>query len=199
MPSGPWQSSCKQLVWIPEPGGGQSNTSSHIKQELLAQGFFCKAGAEETKALTPTFRSKSLTMLRAEILAEGVSGELLTYPFDKTVQGRKKTLFIVYVLCSVTKYEHVFWMCVDQAYWTLSILYETVVELLLFFFHMQEFATCLVGEGVVQSFAQRGGRQRQRSLNSRVALHAVLSRGAGSRHPAHVRLPLAHRQLLTQV
>lgn len=28
-------------------------------------------------------------MLRADILAEGVSGELLLYPFDKTVQGGK--------------------------------------------------------------------------------------------------------------
>lgn len=55
-----------------------------------------KTGAGKTKALTPTFRSKSLTMLRAEILAEGVSGELLPYPFDKTVQGRKNILFIIY-------------------------------------------------------------------------------------------------------
>lgn len=31
----------------------------------------------EEERLTPTFRSKSLTMLRADILAEGVRGELL--------------------------------------------------------------------------------------------------------------------------
>lgn len=51
-----------------------------------------KAGAEETDALTPTFRSKSLTMLRAEILAEGVSGGLLPYPFDKTAREEKDLL-----------------------------------------------------------------------------------------------------------
>lgn len=48
---------------------------------------------EVDQSLTPTFRSKSLTMLRADILAEGVSGELLLYPFDKTVFRKKKKLF----------------------------------------------------------------------------------------------------------
>lgn len=48
-----------------------------------------KAGTQ-TERLTPTFRSKSLTMLRADILAEGVNGELLSHPFDRTVLGKNK-------------------------------------------------------------------------------------------------------------
>ena len=43
--------------------------------------------------LTPPFRSNSLTMFRADILADGVSGELLPKPFDRTVQEKQRVLF----------------------------------------------------------------------------------------------------------
>lgn len=59
--------------------------------------------------------------------------------------------------------------------------------------------TCLVGEGVVQPFAQRGGGERQGGLDRGVRLHVVLRRRAGSRHPVHIRLPLTYGQLLPQV
>lgn len=46
--------------------------------------------------------------------------------------------------------------------------------------------TCLVGEGVVQPFAQWGGGERQGGLNGRVHLHIVLGRRARSRHPVYI-------------
>lgn len=60
-------------------------------------------------------------------------------------------------------------------------------------------ATCGIGKAVVQTSAQRGSREGEGRLNGRVRLHVVLRGRARSRHPVHVRLPLAHSQLLPQV
>ena len=60
-------------------------------------------------------------------------------------------------------------------------------------------ATGGAGKGVVQTQAQRGGGQGDGGRPGRVHLDAVLSGRAGDGHPGPVRLPLSHRQLLTQV
>lgn len=57
-----------------------------------------------------------------------------------------------------------------------------------------------VGEGVVHTLAQRGGRQREGGgLSGRVRLLLLLRGRTRSRHPDAVRLPLPYRQLLPQV
>lgn len=49
-----------------------------------------------------------------------------------------------------------------------------------------EAITRLVGEGVVQAFAQRGGGEGQRGLNRRVHLQVVLRWRVGGRHPVYI-------------
>lgn len=95
-PSGPWQSSCKRRAWIPEPAGRHEQEKD---EDVLLQGV--PRAAAQTQRLTPTFRSKSLTMLRADILAEGVNGQLLPYPFESTVITTKKQK----ILMNKTKHE----------------------------------------------------------------------------------------------
>lgn len=79
-PSGPWQSSCKQQASTPKPKGRRNRAwlSFPVEKRGL-QRSECHSASGEIKSdwLTPTFRSKSLTMLSADILAEGVNGELL--------------------------------------------------------------------------------------------------------------------------
>lgn len=60
-------------------------------------------------------------------------------------------------------------------------------------------ATCGVGKGVVQTFAQWGSGEREGGLYSSVHLYVVLCGRAWSRHPAHIGLPLSDGQLLPQV
>ena len=60
-------------------------------------------------------------------------------------------------------------------------------------------ATCGVGEGVVQTFAQRCSRQREGGLHGGVHLLTVLCGRARSRHPGNISLPLSDGQLLPQV
>lgn len=60
-------------------------------------------------------------------------------------------------------------------------------------------ATCWVGKGVVQTFAQWGSREGERGLNSSVHLHIVLCGRTWSGHPGYIGLPLSDGQLLPQV
>lgn len=79
---------CKQREWwwssaLWKDRGFLHGSEREIEIRLL------DAWAQKKQWLTPTFRSKSLTMLRADILAEGVSGELLPYPFDRATGGER--------------------------------------------------------------------------------------------------------------
>lgn len=104
-------------------------------------------------------------MLRADIRADGVNGELLPYVTASAARGK----------------------CRDQHSTAMGEVYtagmfpvSTVLR------GGWRAVTCLVGEGVVQPSAQRGGGERQRGLNGRVHLHIVLRRRAGSRHSVYI-------------
>lgn len=151
--------------------------------------WLLEARAQRKEWLTPTFRSKSLTMLRADILAEGVSGELPPYPFDRATggeRGQKKR----WIERENNKMRDVLMKrCSDIPNESKKM-------------HSSEdgpAATCWVGKGVVQTFAQWGSGEREGGLYSSVHLYVVLCGRAWSRHPAHIGLPLSDGQLLPQV
>lgn len=143
--------------------------------------FFIAGEAGRRRGLTPTFLSKSLTMLRADILADGVNGELLPYVTDSAVCGK----------------EGLHSTALGEVYTFLSPAGAFPVSTMLR--GRWRAVTWLVGEGVVQPFAQRGGGEGHRRLNGRVRLHIVLRRRAGSRHPVYIRLLLTDSQLLPQI